>query len=55
MSCSSPFGNILVSNQQAGRLDVYSEKPSKDFHEGMEAVISDKKEVGKVVFFPEAK
>jgi len=29
--------------------------PLKDFHEGMEAVISDKKEVGKVVFFPEAK
>jgi threonine 3-dehydrogenase len=29
--------------------------PLKDFHEGMEAVISAKKEVGKVVFFPEAK
>jgi len=29
--------------------------PLKDFHEGMEAVISPKKDVGKVVFFPEAK
>ena len=29
--------------------------PLKDFHEGMEAVISEKKEVGKVIFFPEAK
>ncbi|MGB8658123.1 MAG: L-threonine 3-dehydrogenase [Candidatus Zixiibacteriota bacterium] len=29
--------------------------PLRDFHEGMEAVISTKKEVGKVVFFPEAK
>jgi len=29
--------------------------PLKDFHEGMEAVISKKGEVGKVVFFPEAK
>lgn len=29
--------------------------PLRDFHEGMEAVISDKKEVGKVIFFPEAK
>ncbi len=29
--------------------------PLKDFHKGMEAVVSSKKEVGKVVFFPEAK
>jgi len=28
--------------------------PLKDFHQGMEAVVSSKKEVGKVVFFPEA-
>lgn len=28
--------------------------PLKDFHKGMEAVVSAKKEVGKVVFFPEA-
>ena len=28
--------------------------PLKDFHKGMEAVVSSKKEVGKVVFFPEA-
>ena len=29
--------------------------PLKDFHKGMEAVISKKREAGKVVFFPEAK
>ena len=29
--------------------------PLKDFHEGMEAVTSSQKDVGKVVFFPEAK
>jgi threonine 3-dehydrogenase len=29
--------------------------PLKDFHEGMEEVVSTKKEVGKVVFFPEAR
>jgi threonine 3-dehydrogenase len=29
--------------------------PLKDFQEGVEAVVSEKKEVGKVVFFPEAK
>ena len=29
--------------------------PLKDFHKGMEAVISKRKEAGKVVFFPEAK
>jgi threonine 3-dehydrogenase len=29
--------------------------PLKDFHKGMEAVISKRREVGKVVFFPEAK
>jgi len=29
--------------------------PLKDFHQGMEAVISSKREVGKVVFFPEEK
>ncbi len=29
--------------------------PLKDFQEGMEAVVSSKKEVGKVVFFPEAR
>ena len=28
--------------------------PLKDFHKGLEAVVSSKKEVGKVVFFPEA-
>ncbi|MGB7062578.1 MAG: L-threonine 3-dehydrogenase [Candidatus Zixiibacteriota bacterium] len=28
--------------------------PLKDFHQGMEAVVSSKKEVGKVVFLPEA-
>ncbi|NIM99825.1 MAG: L-threonine 3-dehydrogenase [candidate division Zixibacteria bacterium] len=29
--------------------------PLKEFHKGMEAVVSSKKEVGKVVFFPEAR
>ncbi|MCK4404168.1 MAG: L-threonine 3-dehydrogenase [candidate division Zixibacteria bacterium] len=29
--------------------------PLKDFHKGMEAVVSSKREAGKVVFFPEAK
>jgi threonine 3-dehydrogenase len=49
------LGNLLKYKKVDVSPVITHKLPLKEFHEGMEAVVSTKKEVGKVVFFPEAK
>jgi threonine 3-dehydrogenase len=48
------LGNLLKYKKVDVSPVITHKMPLKDFHKGMEAVVSSKKEVGKVVFFPEA-